>query len=86
MSGSPNQPFDVSMGFQYTFLRLVSLRYGMLASVNAAQKTVSYPDISFGAGMWYHWFGCDYSLSMPYAGTEIMIHRISLNFYFPFAD
>jgi hypothetical protein len=71
------QPLETMAGIQYNFLGLIYARGGISTSIDYREMHLRDPDISFGMGIRYAFFGCDYAM-IVLTQPDIVSHRVSL--------
>ena len=71
------QPIDVSLGFQYKLLKILSFRAGTSTSLDIEDRDFRDFDFSLGIGMRYSLLGFDYAV--PISSSKLGItHKISV--------
>jgi hypothetical protein len=73
------QPIDVAAAIQFQPLDLISVRGGVMTSIDYRARDVRRPEFSLGAGMRHSFFGFDYAITIPLEKIGVM-HRISIVF------
>ncbi len=76
------QPVDIAIGIEYSLLKILAVRAGVLTSIQRDSPKIRDPEFSLGTGIRYSYYGFDYSCTIPIEkyGT---IHRASIVFQFP---
>ncbi len=59
------QPVDVSLGVEYTIIKIVGIRGGIHSAIDIHDKEIRDPGFSLGIGMRYRFIGFDYSFFVP---------------------
>jgi len=72
------QPIQISLGVQYTLLKIVSARGGISTDTDILKYHSRYPDYSFGIGIRYSVFGFDYACIIPDSDLGIN-HKVTLS-------